>query len=180
MKEKPELDLSHLHALILARSTIPETDVPFLLRRTGGLTNLHLGLAHEWEEQMFYEHSDCLAERLVLVSSTVEKLSVGLEYHPCYCSESHSDDEIEEWRNLLHRTLTRFTRLQVAGVPITFLLGFNPDYEANLDGSVLPDTLREHQSPCLARPRNPCIPSHPHLPESRASQSHFARSSRQQ
>lgn len=143
LKEKPELDFNHLHTLILARSTISETDVPFLLHRTGALMNLHLGLAHKWEEQMFYEHSDCLAEGLGLVSSTVERLSVGLEYHPCYCGESHGDDEMEEWRNPLHGILTRFTRLQVAEVPITFLLGFNPDYAANLDGSVLPDTLRE-------------------------------------
>lgn len=143
LKEKPGLDLSHLHTLILARSTISETDVPFILRRTGGLTNLHLGLAHAWEEQMFYEHSDCLAEGLGFVSSTVERLSVGLEYHPCYCGEFLGDSEMEEWRNPLHGILTRFTRLKVAEMPITFLLGFNPDYAANIDGPVLPDTLRE-------------------------------------
>lgn len=61
MKEKPEMDLSHLHTLILK-------DIPFLLCCAGGLTNLHLGLTHKWEEQMFYEHSNCLAEGLKLVS----------------------------------------------------------------------------------------------------------------
>lgn len=39
-------DLSHLETLILARSTVSEEDVPFLLTRTKNLKNLHLGLCH--------------------------------------------------------------------------------------------------------------------------------------
>lgn len=49
---------------------------------------------------------------------------------------------MDEWRNPLHGVLTQFTHLEVAEVPITFLLGFNLDYAAKLDGSVLPDVLR--------------------------------------
>lgn len=51
-------------------------DVAFLLSRTGGLINLHLGLAHKWEKQLLFEHADYRAEGLRLISSTVNRLSV--------------------------------------------------------------------------------------------------------
>lgn len=64
LKKRPELDLNHLQTLILARSTIPEQDVPFLLTRTKSLINLHLGLAHRWRKQKIFQHSGLLAEAL--------------------------------------------------------------------------------------------------------------------
>ena len=137
------LDLSHLETLILARSTISEEDVPFFLTRTKNLENLHLGLCHEWETQPLYEHSDCLAEGLMSISDTVERLSISLEYHPCVHGGSDEDFQQEESGAVLHGIFAQFPRLRTLEVPTALLFGFDAE-EADLeDCSVLPETLTE-------------------------------------
>lgn len=129
--------------MILARSTIPEEHVPFLLTRTKSLRNLHLGLAHRWQKQKIFQHSGLLAEALESVKDTVEKFSLGLEYYPCCFGEYHGDEERDEWGEPLYGILQHFTRLQTAEIPISALLGFDPDYAYDLGDSILPDTLCE-------------------------------------
>lgn len=143
LKERPELDFNHLQTLILARSTILEEHVPFLLTRTKSLRNLHLGLAHRWRKQKIFQHSGLLAEALESVKDTVEKFSLGLEYYPCCFGEYHGDEEQDEWGEPLYGILQRFTHLQTAEIPISALLGCDPDYAYDLGDSILPDTLCE-------------------------------------
>ncbi|OJJ02078.1 hypothetical protein ASPVEDRAFT_83598 [Aspergillus versicolor CBS 583.65] len=134
-------DLSHLESLILARSTISEQDVPFLLTRAKNLKNLHLGLCHGWAKQPFYEHSDCLAEGLLSVRDTVERLSIGLDYHPCIHEGLDEELAKEESRAVLHGIFAQFSRLQTLEVPTTLLFGFDT-IEVDLDDcSILPKTL---------------------------------------
>lgn len=52
-------------------------------------------LCHEWETQPFYEYSDFLAEGLMAISNTVERLSISLEYHPCVHGGSGEDFQKE-------------------------------------------------------------------------------------
>lgn len=134
-------DLSHLESLILARSTISEQDVPFLLTRTKNLKNLHLGLCHEWERQPLYEYSDCLAEGLLSISDTVERLSIGLEYHPCIHGGFDEDFEKEESRAVLHGIFALLPRLQTLEVPTALLFGSDVDEADLADCSILPKTL---------------------------------------
>lgn len=79
LHERPP-DLTNLRTLILARSTIPEEDVPFLLGRANSLQNLHLGLVYSYYDESVFQKSDCVAQSLESISSTVERLSISLDH----------------------------------------------------------------------------------------------------
>lgn len=132
-------NLGNLRTLVLARSTITEEDVLFLLSQAKSLRSLHLGLAHS----LFKERKDeFVVQALDSVSDTVEKLSVGLDCYPRVSEDNLSD----EYRKALYKPflgfLKNFHRLQSAEIPITMLLGYNPSDGIDLR-SVLPATLLE-------------------------------------
>lgn len=77
------------------------------------------------------------------ISDTIEKLSLGVEYYPF--SEGYYDfgtNEDEQARLEFDRFLKQYPRLRSAEVPITLLVGLDPD-ESEEIGDCLPDTLEE-------------------------------------
>ena len=143
LKEQPP-DLSNLHTLVLARSTIPETDVAFLLPRTRSLQNLHLGLTYSYENERVFWDSDCIAHGLESVSSTVKRLSIGLDHAPVVVGHGHPDGRESERYKRVQQSLKKFTCLQTAELPMSLFVNYIPYPDDNTDLSTIwPDTLRE-------------------------------------
>lgn len=138
-----ELNLRYLRTLVLARSTIPEKDILFLLSHASSLRNLNLGLAYRRLNPPVLEDRMLVAQALESVSDTVENLSMGFEYYSrCDMCEAVRDEMIEASWEPLRGILKNFTKLRTLEIPVPILLGLNPDGAADLDlGAVLPDTL---------------------------------------
>lgn len=89
--------------------------------------------------------NECLhiPEGLEFVGHTLEKLSLGIEYYRFNKSYYGLSTDEDEWaREQFHGFLKQFPRLCSAEVPITLLVGLDPDESANIR-SLLPDTLDE-------------------------------------
>ncbi|XHG00861.1 hypothetical protein AWENTII_004276 [Aspergillus wentii] len=142
--EKLQCDPANLTSLVLARSTIPEEDVLFILQRTPNLTKLHLGLAYPRLEAQVLEKGQFLLQALKPFYHTMEALSLSLEYYPGGWGELHQDDELMESWQPFNGFLKSFTKLQIAEIPIHVLLGFIDDetYDRKLS-DVLPSSLQE-------------------------------------
>ncbi|KAE8423636.1 hypothetical protein BDV36DRAFT_290309 [Aspergillus pseudocaelatus] len=139
---KPDLDLNKLETLVLARTTISEGDVNFLLSRTVHLKNLHLGMAYRYGTEQVLNDPSTLAQALVSVSQTVEHLSLGVEYYPSNRGDRYwyeADDHIREpFLNILNT----FPNLQSAEMPLCVLMGWYVEDATEL-GPLLPKSLRE-------------------------------------
>lgn len=143
LHERPP-DLTNLRTLILARSTILEEDVPFLLDRASFLQNLHLGLVYSYYDESVFQKSDCIAQALESVSSTVERLSISLDYISVVVGHGNLDlGELERYEQV-RELLKKFTRLQTAELPMILFVNYTPYPENHTDISAIwPDTLRE-------------------------------------
>lgn len=136
-------NLSNLNTLVLARATIRDQDVPSLLLPLTSLKTLHLGMAYRWLSEVALESYSSILEGLESVSETLEKLSMGVEYYPF--SEGQYDFENEDderGRTAFDGFLTKFSCLRSAEVPITLLIGLDPE-ESQEIGDRVPDTLEE-------------------------------------
>lgn len=143
LKEQPP-DLSNLHTLVLARSTISESDVASLLTRTSSLQNLHLGLTYSYEKERVFQESDCIFQGLESVSKTVKRLSIGLDHAPVVVGHGHSDGGEEERYKRVRRALKKFTCLQTAELPMSLFVNYSSYPDDNTDLSTIwPNTLRE-------------------------------------
>ncbi|GAB1197199.1 hypothetical protein APSETT444_006490 [Aspergillus pseudonomiae] len=137
----PNLELNKLETLILARTTISDQDVHFLLSRTPNLKTLHLGMAYSWGAEDAIEDPVTLSEALKSVSQTLEHLSLGVEYYPSNLGDRYwgmSGDHIKE---SFHDILHYFPKLQSAELPLLVLLGWYWRRKTEL-GPLLPKTLR--------------------------------------
>lgn len=149
LRTNPNLHLDartmHLDSLVLARSTISEEDVLFLLRCIPKLRKLHLGLAYPWFGGLIFKRGELLIQALELFHDSMEVLSLGLDYYPCGFGELHGDRRHEELWDPFYRILKMFTNLQKAEVPAEVLLGFDPweSVEKTNLSDVLPSTLHE-------------------------------------
>lgn len=139
-------DLSNLRTLVLARATIPEEDVPFILSRATSLRNLHLGLAYPFYEGYVFEKSQSIVEALKAVSTSVERLSMGFDHYPVVLKErALTGTEVSRYEHV-QATLKKFTRLQTLELPMCLLVSYAVDYPATHDvdvSAIWPDTLRE-------------------------------------
>lgn len=135
-------NLGILRTLVLARSTITEKDVLFLLSQTKTLRNLHLGLAYSWLDKSVLQKGELVVQALGSVSETVEKLSVGLDCYPRIYEEYLTCEECKALYVSFHGFLKNFAHLQSAEIPVFLLLGFDPGDRIDLR-SVLPATLLE-------------------------------------
>ncbi|BCR87944.1 uncharacterized protein ACHE_40508S [Aspergillus chevalieri] len=143
LKERPQ-DLNNLQTLVLARSTIPEEDVPFILNRTTSLQNLHLGLAYSYYCGYVFEKSDCIVRALDSVSNTVERLSVGLDHYPVVFNErDFNGTEVTRYEHV-QEALKKFTCLKTVELPICLSVSYDvyPDNDVDLS-TIWPDTLCE-------------------------------------
>lgn len=136
-------NLSKLHMLVVARATIKEEDVPSLLSQMTTLKSLHLGMAYRWHSEFALASCSNILEGLESISDTLEKLSLGVEYYPFSKGYyNFGTDEDEQARLEFDGFLKQFPRLRSAEVPITLLVGLDPD-ESDEIGDRLPDTLEE-------------------------------------
>lgn len=136
-------NLSNLHTLVIARATIKEQDVPSLLSQLTSLKTLHLGMAYRWHSEFALESCSYILEGLGSVNDTLEKLSMGVEYYPF--SEGHYDfgtERDERARLAFDGFLKQFTHLRSAEVPVTLLVGLDPE-ESEEIGDRVPNTLEE-------------------------------------
>jgi len=128
---------------LLPRTIIDEADVSTLLSKTTSLRTLHLGMAYRWHEQCALQNGPAILEGLSSVSDTVEKLSLALEYYPFMDGYYYFDyTEDPSLREPFYRFLKQFSKLSSVEVPITLLLGLDPE-AADQVGELLPNTLQE-------------------------------------
>lgn len=136
-------NLSNLQTLVLARATISDEDVPTLLAPLTSLKTLHLGMAYRWLREVALKSASSILEGLESVSDTLEKLSMGVEYYPFSEAQYDFSNDDEEWgRMAFDGFLRNFARLRSAEVPITVLIGLNPEESDQISDRV-PETLEE-------------------------------------
>lgn len=121
-------NLSNLHTLVIARATIKEQDVPSLLSRLTSLKTLHLGMAYRWFDERALESCSYILEGFKSVSDTLEKFSMGIEYYP-YSSGHYDFGTGNDYRARIEFMgfLNQFAHLRSAEVPITLLVGLDPE-----------------------------------------------------
>ncbi|KAE8135969.1 hypothetical protein BDV38DRAFT_284444 [Aspergillus pseudotamarii] len=141
-ESKFDLDLSKLETLVLARTTISEKEINFLLSRTPNLKNLHLGMAYRYGTQLVLNDAPMLAQALVSVSQTVEHLSLGMEYYPSNLGDRYWYEVDDHIREPFLNILNKFPNLQSAEMPLCVLMGWYVEDAAEL-GSLLPKPLRK-------------------------------------
>lgn len=139
LKKKPVTNLTRLQTLILARATIAEEDVTILLAQTQSLRNLHLGLACDRRNRQHFPNDKLIVQAFESVRNTVENLSIGFEFYPCR-EDDHGEEKREELQEPFCGMLNNFSNLRTVEIPITILLGANPEEAPDL-GTVLPSTL---------------------------------------
>ena len=136
-----ERQIHNLHTLILARSTIEEEDVARLLSKAS-LKTLHLGLAYWWEGHRYPLRNGTSIMQAMQLQSQCEKLSMSLEWYPVTCGFDWFHEEDAQLREPWIGFFKRFPTLLSAEIPITLLLGLNPENAINIT-QVLPNTLQE-------------------------------------
>ena len=141
LEERSNLD--QLKTLLIARASVKESDLLSLLEETTVLQTLHLGMAYRWGDEVALYDSDEILEGLKCVSSTLEKLSLGVEYYPFTLWEYSISQELDEsTRDDFWGFLKQFPKLQSVEVPITMLLNFSADNAPEV-ASLLPSAVRE-------------------------------------
>ena len=136
-----ERQIRNLHTLVLARSTIEEGDVARLLSKAS-LKTLHLGLAYWWEGHRYPLRNGTSIMQAMQLQSQCEKLSMSLEWYPVTCGFDWFHEEDAQLREPWIGFFKRFPTLLSAEIPITLLLGLNPENAINIT-QVLPNTLQE-------------------------------------
>ncbi|KAF7622440.1 F-box domain protein [Aspergillus flavus] len=137
----PDLDLSKLETLILARTTISEDDVAFLLSRTPNLRNLHLGMAYAWGRELVLQDAPTLAKALKSVSKTLHHLSLGVELYPSNLGDRYWDGEEDHFHDSFRDILHSFPNLVSAEIPLSVLMGWYMQDAPEL-GPLLPKSIR--------------------------------------
>ncbi|PIG79163.1 F-box domain protein [Aspergillus arachidicola] len=137
----PDLDLSKLETLILARTTISEEDVAFLLSRTPNLKSLHLGMAYAWGRELVIQDAPTLANALKSVSKTLHHLSLGVELYPSNLGDRYWDGAEDHFHDSFRDILHSFPNLVSAELPLSVLLGWYIQDAPEL-GPLLPKSLR--------------------------------------
>ncbi|KAI9034761.1 uncharacterized protein KD926_005698 [Aspergillus affinis] len=137
---KPDLDLSNLETLIVARSTATEYHMDYLLSRAPNLKSLHVALAFAWVGEPILDDATIFAQALLAVSPTLEKLSLGVEYYPSNLGDREWNERDNEAFEPFRQLFTRFTNLQEAEIPLVILLGWYSDELPDL-GPLLPESL---------------------------------------
>ncbi|OJJ37793.1 hypothetical protein ASPWEDRAFT_39531 [Aspergillus wentii DTO 134E9] len=136
-------NLSNLDTLVVARATIKEENVPALLSQMTTLRSLHLGMAYRWHSEFALESCSNILEGLESISGTLEKLSLGVEYYPFSSGHYNFGTDFDHQARIEFMFfLNHFPRLRSAEVPITLLIGLEPE-DSNEIGERLPDTLEE-------------------------------------
>lgn len=139
-ESKPDLNLSNLESLIMARSTATEQHIEYLITRTPNLKSLHAALAFAWRGEPILTDDQIFAQALEAVSPTLEQLSLGLEYYPSSLGDREWDEEDDEAFEPFQNLFTRFTNLQEIEIPLVMLLGWL--YDELLDiGPLLPQSI---------------------------------------
>ncbi|KAF5856316.1 hypothetical protein ETB97_007524 [Aspergillus alliaceus] len=137
----PELQLDKLETLILARTTISDADVAFLLSRTPNLRTLHVGMAYAFGVEKIVPDPPMLAQALKSVSSTLHSLSLGVEQYPGSLGDrfwgGEEDHICDSFRGILHS----FPHLVSAEISLSVLLGWYVEGAPDL-GPLLPKSLR--------------------------------------
>ncbi|GAB1196227.1 hypothetical protein APSETT444_005495 [Aspergillus pseudonomiae] len=142
LREKaPTLNLTNLETLILARTTISESDIAFLLSQTPNLRTLHLGLAYAWGRELVLQDADTLAQALKQVATTLQHLSLGVEYYPSTLGDRYWDGADDHFHDALGDMLSWFPNLATAEVPLCVLMGWYLQDAPQL-GPQLPKSLR--------------------------------------
>ena len=136
-----ERQIRNLHTLVLARSTIEEGDIACLLSKAF-LKTLHLGLAYLWGGDRYPLINGTSIMQAMQLQSQCEKLSMSLEWYPATCGFYWFDEEDAQLREPWMGSFKHFTTLSSAEIPITLLLGLNPENSINIT-QVLPNTLQE-------------------------------------
>ncbi|OGM49486.1 hypothetical protein ABOM_001623 [Aspergillus bombycis] len=137
---KPDLDLSNLETLIVARSTATEHHMDYLLSRAPNLKSLHVALAFAWRGEPILDDSPIFAQALQAVRRTLEKLSLGVEYYPSNLGDREWNEADGGAFEPFQQFFTRFTNLQEAEIPSAMLLGWYSDELPDL-GPLLPESL---------------------------------------
>ncbi|KAI9043860.1 F-box protein [Aspergillus affinis] len=137
---KPDLDLSNLETLVIARSTATEHHMLYLLSRTSNLKSLHVALAFAWRGEPILQDAPTFAQALEAVSPTLEKLSLGVEYYPSTLGDREWNEADDGAFGPFHQFFTGFTNLQSAEIPLAILLGWYWDDSIQL-GPLLPKSL---------------------------------------
>ena len=136
-----ERQIRNLHTLVLARSTIEEGDIACLLSKAF-LKTLHLGLAYLWGGGRYPLSNGTSIMQAMQLQSQCEKLSMCLEWYPVTCGFYWFDEEDTQLREPWRGFFKYFPTLFSAEIPITLLLGLNPENAINTT-RVLPSTLQE-------------------------------------
>ena len=76
------MEPGHLHGLVPALSTVCYQAILYLLLQTRSLKFIHVGLAYTAIEYPVLERGEVLLHGLHHVGKTLERLSLGMEYHP--------------------------------------------------------------------------------------------------
>ncbi|PLB47476.1 F-box domain protein [Aspergillus steynii IBT 23096] len=137
---RPDLDLSNLETLVMARSTATEQHMHFLLSRTPNLKGLHAALAYAWPGEAVLQDSPVFVQALEAVRPTLEKLSLGVECYPSSLGDREWNEADDPAFDPFHQFLTHFTTLRTAEVPLALLLGWYWGESAHL-GPLLPSSL---------------------------------------
>ncbi|KAI9035712.1 uncharacterized protein KD926_002963 [Aspergillus affinis] len=137
---KPDLDLSNLETLVMARATATENHMYYLLSRALNLKALHVALAFAWRGEPILADGPIFAQALEAISPTLEKLSLGVEYYPGTLGDHEWNEADDEAFDPFHQFFTGFTNLQEAEIPLAMLLGWYSDESAEL-GPLLPESL---------------------------------------
>lgn len=117
--------------------------MPFLIGWGSSLRKIHLGLVYLYNDESVFQRSDCIAQALEFVSSTVERLSISPNHVPAVVGHGNTDWGESERYERVWKSLKKFTRLQTAELPIGIFLNYTPSPENHTDMSAIwPGTLR--------------------------------------
>lgn len=124
--KKPELP--RLQRLILARTTIPESEVPKILSYAPGLSTLHLGMAYRWGNEIALKNGSYIIDGLKPFKGTLEDLSFGVEYFPpTLCGATWLEAEEVQLSAPFYGLIKEFRNLRSVEIPINMLAGWEAD-----------------------------------------------------
>lgn len=142
LPDQPRPDLSRLQRLILARTTIPETQVPNILPLAPNLKTLHLGMTYRWEKEVALQNGPSIIQGLQSIKESLTNLSFGVEYYPPTMSDVYFQDGEEDLSIPFYGLLTHFPNLRSVEVPVNLLAGWSTEPSADL-ASGLPASVEQ-------------------------------------
>lgn len=143
LSQENEGILSNVHTLVLARSLVSDKNLPSLLSQMTSLKSLHFGKEYDWICEIALQSYQSILEGLWSVSNTLEKLSIGVEYYSyAWMGPRYGTEEDHEYRDRFVGFLDRFSCLESAEVPISLLVGRDPERIREIH-NFLPTTLKE-------------------------------------